>query len=296
MMRRLLTVMVAIACTAALATTNAMAQVPSGHAAANLPTVPASGPANHSDVNSGPGPVGVGVGGDGGGGTVDGTGNQGGSAGNGGGHGGGSNNCNGCTYRWVAICDPALANAGCANACPAGFLMETFMTTDPRLPAPIAGATECRSASGATPAQVQLAASDQFSQLLTTANPSEQPAGGGVVNLPTLFATNTPATQAFNETLLGVQVTLDVNAAWTWDFGDGATLTTTDGGGAYPITSLSHVYGGAGPYTIRLTTNWTGTFSMAGGPAAAIAGGAIPRVSDPFVIDIHEARSVLVTG
>ena len=276
MMRRLLVcVVVMFACAARLPATNAMAR-PAG-----LPV-----------------PVGVGVGSDGGGGTVDGTGTQGGGAGNGGDHGGGSaNNCDGCTYRWVAICDPALANAGCgANACPVGFLMETLMITDPRLPAPIAGATDCRSPSGATPAQVQLAASDQFSQLLTTAHPSQQPADGGVVNLPTLFATNTPAAQTFNETLLGVQVTLNVDASWTWGFGDGTTLTSADPGGTYPVASLNHVYLGAGTYVVTLTTDWTGTFSMAGGPAAVIPGGAIPRISNPFPIDIHEAHSVLVTG
>jgi hypothetical protein len=241
---------------------------------------------------------GFGVGGDGGTGTVNGTGGQGGDPTSGGDHGGGgANNCMGCTYRWVEICDPALANTGCgAGGCPAGFVMETLMITDPRLPAPIAGVTECRSPSGATPAQVRLAASDQFAQLLTTAHPSQQPAGGGVVNLPTLFATNTPPTQVFNETLLGVQVTLNVAASWTWDFGDGTALTSTDPGGPYPVTSLRHVYLVAGTYTVTLTTNWTGTFAMAGGPAAVIPGGAIPRVSIPLVIDIHEAHSVLVTG
>jgi hypothetical protein len=250
------------------------------------------------DVSVAPEPVsGTGVGGDGGSGTVNGTGNQGGDSGSGSQGGGGANNCIGCTYRWVAFCDPALANAGCgANACPAGFLLETLMITDPRLPAPTAGRTECRSPSGATPAQVRQAAFDEFSQLLTTAHPSEQPAGGGVVNLPTLFSTNTPLAQVFNETLLGVQVTLNVDASWTWDFGDGTTLTSTDPGGAYPIASLNHVYLVSGSYVVALTTNWTGTFSMSGGPAAVIPGGAIPRASLPFPLEIHEAHSVLVTG
>ena len=229
---------------------------------------------------------------------MNGTGNQGGDSGSGSTQGGGgTNNCIGCTYRWVAFCDPALANAGCgANACPAGFLLETLMITDPRLPAPMAGRTECRSPSGATPAQVRQAAFDEFSQLLTTAHPSQQPAGSGVVNLPTLFSTNTPVAQVFNETLLGVQVTLNVDASWTWDFGDGTTLTSTDPGGAYPVASLSHVYLVAGSYIVTLTTNWTGTFSMAGGPAAVIPGGPIPRASLPFPLEIHEAHSVLVTG
>jgi hypothetical protein len=239
---------------------------------------------------------GVGVNGDTGQGTVDGTGSQGNDPSAGDQGGSSPDNCKGCTYRWVGVCDPALGNSGCANACPPGFTMESLVITNPALPAPIVGATECRSSSGATPAQVQRAASDEFSQLLTTAHPTQQPANGGIVNLPTLFATNTPPTQTFNESLLGVQVTLDVEASWTWDFGDGATLTTTNAGGAYPITSLSHTYVAAGQDTINLTTNWTGTFSMAGGPPIVIPGGVIPRVSTPFVLDIHEAHGVLVTS
>jgi hypothetical protein len=174
--------------------------------------------------------------------------------------------------------------------------METLVINNPALPNPILGATECRSATGATPAQVQQAAIDAFSQLLTTAQPTQQPGGGSLVNLPTLFATNTLQTQTFNETLLGVQVTLNVQASWTWDFGDGTTLVSTVPGGQYPDTSLSHVYLAADQYTIQLTTNWTGTFSMAGGAATVIPGGPIPRVSAPFVLPVHEARGVLVTS
>jgi PKD domain len=174
--------------------------------------------------------------------------------------------------------------------------METLIIDNPALPNPTLGATECRSATGATPAQVQQAALDAFSQLLTTAHPTQQPGGGSLVNLPTLFATNTPQTQTFNETLLSMQVTLNVQASWTWDFGDGTTLVSTIPGGQYPDTSLSHIYLAAGQYTIQLTTNWTGTFSMAGGAAAVIPGGPIPRVSAPFVLPVHEARGVLVTG
>jgi PKD domain-containing protein len=252
--------------------------------AASLTTVAPPSPPNWTS----------GVGGDQGSGTVDGTGHQGGTP------AGGTalpstNDCKGCTYKWVSVCDPALNNQ-CGNACPAGFLMESLVITNPALPAATIGATQCRSPSGATPAQVEQAASDEFSQLLTTAHPTQQPANGGIVNLPTLFATNTPQRQTFNETLLGVQVTLNVDASWTWDFGDGTTLTTTDAGGAYPITSLSHTYLTSGQNTVTLTTNWTGTFSMAGGPAIVIPGGAIPRVSPPFVLDIHEAHGVLVTN
>jgi hypothetical protein len=247
----------------------------------------------HGSITPGPG---SGVGGDSGNGTVDGTGSQGNDPASGGQGVTSTDDCKGCTYRWVGVCDPALGNSGCANTCPPGFAMESLVITNPALPAPIVGATQCRSPSGATPAQVQQAAFDAFSQLLTTAHPTQQPANGGIVNLPTLFATNTPQTQTFNETLLGVPVTLNVEASWTWDFGDGETLTTTDAGGSYPVTSLNHIYLTAGPNTVNLTTNWTGTFSMAGGAPIVIPGGAIPRVSTPFVLDIYEARGVLVSS
>jgi hypothetical protein len=238
-----------------------------------------------------------GIYGDPGGGTVDGA-SPGGGGSSTGQPGATGSGCAGCTYTWTESCDPAI-DANCAafiGACPPGFVMETLVINNPALPNPILGATQCRSATGATPAQVQQAAIDAFSQLLTTAQPTQQPGGGSLVNLPTLFATNTLQTQTFNETLLGVQVTLNVQASWTWDFGDGTTLVSTVPGGQYPDTSLSHVYLAADQYTIQLTTNWTGTFSMAGGAATVIPGGPIPRVSAPFVLPVHEARGVLVTS
>jgi PKD domain len=238
----------------------------------------------------------TGVGGNKNGGSVDGQGSQVGSTGKPAPTG--ATGCAGCTYVWTESCDPAIdANCGTfVGACPPGFVMETLVINNPALPNPTLGVTECRSATGATPAQVRQAAVDAFSQLLTTAHPTQQPGGGSLVNLPTLFATNTPQTQTFNETLLGVPVTLNVQASWTWDFGDGTTVVSTIPGGQYPDTSLSHIYLAARQYTIQLTTNWTGTFSMAGGVAAAIPGGPIPRVSNPFALDVHEARGVLVTG
>ena len=206
--------------------------------------------------------------------------------------------CTTCTYTWVAVCNPAVTpNCGAVAAqCPLGFTLETELIHQPPKIDALVGVTECRSPTGLTPAQVQQAAVDRFSQLLTTALPTHQPGNGAIVNLPALFATNTPAEQVFTETLLGIPVTLDVHASWTWDFGDGTTLTTTEPGGPYPVTTLSHTYLRSGHATVALTTNWTGTFSMAGGPAAVIPGGPIPRVSAPFVLDIHEAHGVLVTN
>jgi hypothetical protein len=260
-------------------------------ASAAVPAVyPAAGSPPPIDYGGG-----VAVGGNGGTGTVDGTGSQGGGTAASGSSG--ATDCSGCTYTWTELCDPALdVNCGATAGCPAGFTMQTLIIRDPALPNPTVGATQCRSTSGVTPAQVQQAVIDRFSQLLTTAQPSHQPANGAIVNIPTLFATNTPQAQTFAETLLGVPVTLNVYATWTWDFGDGSTITTQNPGGAYPNTSLSHTYLQAAKFTVQLTTNWSGTFSFGGDPATAIPGGPIPRISNPLTLDVHEAHGVLVTG
>lgn len=272
----------AILCCAVLA-------APIAHAAQAPP--PATG--QGIDLNGGSG-----VQGNQGDGTVEGSGSE-----HGGGQAGGGGTptgpgCANCTYTWVTVCNPAVTpNCGAVAAqCPVGFTLETELIHQPPAVDALVGVTECRSATGITPAQVQQAAVDRFSQLLTTALPTHQPGNGAIVNLPALFATNTPAEQVFTETLLGIPVTLDVRASWTWDFGDGTTLTTTDPGGPYPVTTLSHTYLRSGHVTVALTTNWAGTFSMAGGPAAVIPGGPIPRVSAPFALDIHEAHGVLVTN
>jgi PKD repeat protein len=96
--------------------------------------------------------------------------------------------------------------------------------------------------------------------------------------------------------LLDQRVVLTVNASWRWDFGDGATLTTSVPGGEYPDMSLSHTYLSAGAYVVHVATEWTGTYSIDGGPAQAIPGAAVVRPSPPFVVNVHEARAVLVAS
>jgi hypothetical protein len=175
--------------------------------------------------------------------------------------------------------------------------MQTLVITNPTTHTVTIGSTACRvPRGGPTPAQLQQAVTDRFSQLLTTAIPSFEPPTGAFVNLPTLFAANTPQAETFNVILLGQQVTLNVVAMWTWDFGDGGSLTTSNPGGRYPNTSLNHNYRHASNYVVLLTTNWTGTYSLNGNAAIVIPGGPIPRPSAPLPLAVHEAHGVLVTG
>lgn len=85
-----------------------------------------------------------------------------------------------------------------------------------------------------------------------------------LVNMPAIVYT-TPSTQTFTTDLLGY--TFEVQAtptSYTWDFGDGTVITTTDPGTPYPHHTISHPYRALGDFTITLTTEWSGRYHLAG--------------------------------
>ncbi|GEA81899.1 PKD domain-containing protein [Cellulomonas uda] len=49
---------------------------------------------------------------------------------------------------------------------------------------------------------------------------------------------------------------------YTWEFGDGHTLTTTSPGGPYPNRDVEHVYEQTGMFTVTLTTVWEGKYRV----------------------------------
>ena len=62
-------------------------------------------------------------------------------------------------------------------------------------------------------------------------------------------------------------------ASYTWDWGDGTTTTTKDPGAAYPDHTVFHKYSHtADNVVISLTTTWSATYSVEGGPAQPICG------------------------
>ena len=72
--------------------------------------------------------------------------------------------------------------------------------------------------------------------------------------------------------------------SYTWGWGDGATTTTTDPGAAYPDHTVYHRYSRtARGVTITLTTTWSATYSVAGGPPQPVSGVLTTTdTADPF--------------
>lgn len=132
---------------------------------------------------------------------------------------------------------------------------------------------------------------------LPDAAPSFQPAQGGVVNLPTIFAAGEPRTmrtEAFD--VLGFEVVVTATARWEWTFDDGVTKGFTEPGGRYPDDSVSWTYAGPGAREVSVTTYWTASFTVNGEGPFAVPGPEISKTAGPLSVPVREARSVLVGG
>jgi hypothetical protein len=95
-------------------------------------------------------------------------------------------------------------------------------------------------------------------------------------------------------TLLGMPVRVRATpAGYTWTFGDGSRLRTTDPGGPFPRMSTTHVYRLPGRWLVTLVTSYTGEYSVAGGPWLPVDGEA--DVPSPAVtLTVVETRARLV--
>lgn len=91
---------------------------------------------------------------------------------------------------------------------------------------------------------------------------NQQPAAGPtLIRKPTIVYAQ-PAQQQFRTVLFddfGVEIVV-MPSSYTWDFGDGETVTTAEPGRPYPAFDVTHTYLELGTYRISLTTAWSGRY------------------------------------
>ncbi|HEY0118177.1 MAG TPA: PKD domain-containing protein [Cellulomonas sp.] len=156
------------------------------------------------------------------------------------------------------------------------------------------GPSVCAKSADVTPAMVLAA----FRRLPLAPSPLVvQPDRGWVlVNKPTVVHADARP-QALTTTILGTTVTVTASPTrFAWDFGDGATLTTTDPGRPWPDGTLTHAYPRVGAYRIELTTTWSATYTLAGDSTARAVPGTATTTSTTAPIVVQERRSHLVAG
>ena len=113
------------------------------------------------------------------------------------------------------------------------------------------------------------------------------PRAGILIREPIYFRTTVP--QRFTATIVVLEVPIQISlvARYTWNFGDGAFVTTSEQGGLYPVSTIRHTYTDAGTKRVDLRIEWSGTW-RSGVVSGPIRGGIIQSVSSE--LDVLSAR------
>jgi hypothetical protein len=121
-----------------------------------------------------------------------------------------------------------------------------------------------------------------------------QPAGRTLVNLDTIVYTDQSKVSTVTVPLLGFPVVVEATPmSYTWNFGDGATLTTTSPGKPYPSKEITHKYMHRGSANVTVTTNYAARFNVAG-TGWQYVDGTVPITGPATALLIREAVPVLV--
>jgi hypothetical protein len=121
-----------------------------------------------------------------------------------------------------------------------------------------------------------------------------QPADRTLVNLDTIVYTDQNEMSVHTVTLLGFPVVVQATPmSYTWNFGDGKTLTTTTPGKPYPSKEVSHKYMKRGDVSVTLTTNYAARYNVAD-TGWQYVDGTVPITGPATALLVREAVPVLV--
>ncbi|TFH72167.1 hypothetical protein [Cellulomonas sp. HD19AZ1] len=122
-----------------------------------------------------------------------------------------------------------------------------------------------------------------------------QPDRGWVlINIATIVTTD-PDPITLRTDLLGHGITVEATpTTWTYDFGDGHTLTTRSPGHPYPHHDVFHEYETPGTTTITLTATWTGRYLIDGTTTWHTINGTATTTTTSTPLTIEERTSHLV--
>ena len=140
-------------------------------------------------------------------------------------------------------------------------------------------------AAGAAGVPVVVTSSDVSKVMANGSGITRQPPGAKALVSKIVIVYTSGDSQTLETEVGGAPVTIVATpVSYAWDWGDGATTTTTDPGAAYPDQTVFHKYSHtAKGVVISLTTTWTATYSVGGGPAQPISGTLTTTdTSDPF--------------
>lgn len=210
----------------------------------------------------------------------------------------GSSQCQGCTWKVIPIClddvldpcEPVPPFAWCGT----GEVRYRIMFGQGGA-APTSQGTQCIG-SGSRPVssvEVDDQVQDRVKQLAPALSFDYQPTARVVTQLPAIFRLSQPNEVSRSDSIAGLSVRMRAQVSRVWQWGDGASRRTTETGGRWPDTSLSHTYRTAGTKQVRVSANWTAEYSVAGGRWLQVAGDPVQQ-SASRSFRVREARAQLV--
>ena len=118
--------------------------------------------------------------------------------------------------------------------------------------------------------------SDRLIKLLPVGDINFQPENDALVNMPVYFWTQTPQRFSAVVPILDLIVYVNLYSTFTWSFGDGRVITTTNQGSSFPTGQIINTYRANGDYPVNLKVSWRGTFTV-NGVTAPISGNQITQ-------------------
>ena len=105
---------------------------------------------------------------------------------------------------------------------------------------------------------------DRLTKLLPTGGVAYQPAYEPLVHVPVVFWCDLPKIFTTRFNIVGEVVDVTLRPSFSWSFGDGSVMSSTDPGAPYPNGSIQHAYLKEGTYLVTMLATWGGTWSNQG--------------------------------
>jgi len=105
---------------------------------------------------------------------------------------------------------------------------------------------------------------DRLTKLLPTGGVAFQPAFEPLVHVPVVFWCDLPKVFSTRFNIVGEVVDVTLRPSFSWSFGDGSVMSSTDPGAPYPNGSIQHAYLKEGTYLVTMLATWGGTWSNQG--------------------------------
>lgn len=111
------------------------------------------------------------------------------------------------------------------------------------------------------PAPQSESLNDRLIKALPTAGIAYQPEYEPLVGVPVYMWTDLPTSFMTQVKIVGEIVDVALRPSFTWSFGDGTYLSTTDIGAPFPDGKIKHTYANPGTYVVTLISTWNGTYT-----------------------------------